>query len=268
MRSPLFLRRLFLLSAVSVIPAAVCRADLIAGAAAVPAAGVSQFDIVGEGIIASHPAGTVIPRAPGSLALAGGGAFGMTTGFLATTWDFTPKTPSVFIPDSPPAASSSFLSQTIPTVPPGPPPGIATMRTDFSATFAIDGTGLAAQPISTAYELIMIVDGFVKFDAVIDYTSSTLGLVESLAIHFAKATSGGLFITVHDTGALPDLPGDSTLTLSGFFQLQAHDSPGGSSTEIDVHPTIVTPEPGSFALGALGVAAMLVVGRRRATARR
>jgi hypothetical protein len=268
MRSPAFLRRLFLLAIFCLAPAVACRADLIAGSAAVPAAGVSQFDIVGEGIISSNAPGTAIPRFPGSLSLAGGGAFGMTTGFLATTWDFTPKTPSAFIPDSPPAASSSFLSQTIPTVPPGPPPGIATMRTDFSATFTIDGTGLAAQPISMAYDLIMIVDGSVGFDAVIDYTSSTAGLVESLAIHFAKATSGGLLITVHDSGALPDLPAFSTLTLSGFFQLQAHDSPGGSSTEIDVHPTTVTPEPGACALGTLGVATMLVLWRRRPAARR
>lgn len=262
MRSPLFLRRLFLLSAVSLIPAAACRADLIAGAAAVPAAGVSQFDIVGEGIIASHPAGTVIPRSPGSLALAGGGAFGMTTGFMATSWDFTPKTPSVFIPNSPPAISTTFLSQTIPTAPPGPPPGIATMRTDFSATFDIDATGLAAQPISMAYGLIMMVDGSVSFDAVIDYTSSTLGLLDTLAIHFARTTSGGFFTIAHDEGALPDLPGDSELILSGFFQLQVHDSPGGPSTEIDVHRR-VAPEPGALTLAVLGVAGMLVLRRRR-----
>lgn len=263
MRSPLFLRRLCFLSAVCLGPAAACRADLIAGAAAVPAGGVSQFDIVGEGIITSHPAGTAIPRAPGTLVLAGGGAFGMTTGFMATTWDFTPKTPFVFIPDSPPASSSSFLSQTIPAAPPGPPPGIATMRTDFSATFDIDATGLAAQPVSIAYNLIMIVDGSVSFDAVVNYTSSTAGLVESLAIHFAKATPGGGLFTVHDAGDLPDLPAFSTLTLSGFFQIQAHDSPGGGSTEIDVHPTTVTPEPHSLLLAGLGIVGLFVGMRRK-----
>lgn len=236
------------------------RGDFVLGAADVPGTGVFQLDIVGFGVVGSIAPGTAIPRNPGTLGLLSGGAFGTTTGFLATTWDFTPTNASVFIPNSPPAASTTFLSQTIPSPLPGPEPGLATFRSDFEATFSLDAGGLAAQSIGIAYGLTMIVDGLVNFDAVIDYTSSTEGALDTLAIHFSRATPGGYFTIVSDSGSLPALPGLSTLTLSGYFQLQVDDKPGGSSTEIDVRNV---PEPGGLALASLGILSCLCFWRRR-----
>jgi hypothetical protein len=143
----------------------------------------------------------------------------------------------------------------------GPGPGLATFRADFEGTFSLDGNGLSAHPIGIAYDLTMIVDGLVNFDAVIDYTNSTDGLVESLAIHFTRATPGGFFTKVTDTGSLPDLPAFSTVKLSGYFQLQVDDKPGGSSTQIDVHSAAV-PEPSAFILACLGIVSGLGLWRR------
>jgi PEP-CTERM motif len=246
------------------LPATIGRADFIAGSAAVPAAGVFQLEIAGPlwGVVGAIPSGTVMPRYPGSLGLLSGDPlFGTTTGFLSTSWDFSATTPSVFIPNSPPASSTTFLSQTIPPPPlPGPEPGLATFHADFEATFSLDAGGLSAHSIGIGYQLFMIVDGLVAFDAVIDYTSSTAGLVESLAIHFSRTTPGGFITTVSDTGSLPDLPGLSTLTLSGYFQLKVDDEPGGSSTEIDVHRV---PEPSTLLLACLGIVTGLGFWRRK-----
>jgi hypothetical protein len=222
-------------------------AGIISGVGSVPAGGVFQLDIVGEGVVASLPAGTAIPPLPGTLGLGGGGGSGTTTGFLAVGWGYSATKAAVIIPNSPPASSTSFLSQSLPFPLPGPPPGAATFRADFEVTFLLDAAGLAAQDIDLAYDLTMIIDGSIDFDAVIDYTSSSLGYLDTLAVHFSRSTSGGYHTVVSDIGSLPTLAGGTTLTLSGYFRMRVDDNPGGSSTELVVKGV---PEPSTLALAA------------------
>jgi hypothetical protein len=233
------------------------RADVTGGAGT----GTIDLSVAGYGSQGSvGPA--AIPRAPGSLFLGTGGPFGTTTGFMAVTWDFTPSSAEVFIPPSPPAPSTTFLSQTIPSFLPGPEPGLATLRADFSVTFVLDASGLGPTTLATAYDLIMIVDGSVAFDVSITFTNSVLGLLDTLDIHFSRTTPGGFGTTVGGSASLPAQPGGSTFTAEGFFQLQVDDNPGGSSTEIDVFHSAV-PEPTSMLLAGLGALSLLLPAARR-----
>lgn len=222
------------------------RADITGGVGS----GSLSMEIVGEGIVgAAGPSG--IPRYPGGLGLGGGGGSGSTTGFLGLSWDFTPGLASAFIPNS---LVTTFLSQSIPSPLPGPEPGKATLHGDFSVVFSIDGAGAPSTTATLGYALTMIIDGSVSFDMVVDFDSGALGALGTRSLHFARTTSGGFATLLSDSGTLPALPGGDTLTLSGTVDISVDDNPGGSATQIVVQSA---PEPGTLALAALGLGALI-----------
>lgn len=182
------------------------------------------------------------------------------TGFgtIALSYDFSPSTAKVFIPNTGPVAIASQGA-------PAPLAGAMETLAEFSVSFDIDAGGTPAAVISIAYPIVFGQSSpgmFDSFDAEIDYTSAALGFLGTSEVHFAfgAGPGGGAFTLTGLDLALPALPALDTLTLDGYFKLIADGLPGGS-TEIEVFGI---PEPTSAMLLAIGCLTVLVIRRRRA----
>jgi hypothetical protein len=147
---------------------------------------------------------------------------------------------------------------------PAPLDGAIAVRVDFSIAFAIDAGGTTATSIPIAYPIAFgqsATGMFNSFDVEIDYTSATNGFLGTLEVHFAFAGGPGGSPYYIATGAplsLPALDPLDTLTLSGFFSLEADGFPG-ASTEIEVFGI---PEPSSMVLLFVGCCGIVVLRRR------
>jgi hypothetical protein len=202
------------------------------------------------------PAGFTQYPVPTTFGFSPAGSAGFTA--MDISYLFNSEQARVIIPDTGLVAIASQGA-------PAPADDEITVRVDFSIAFSIDGAGTPATSIPIAYPIAFgqSATGMIdSFDAEVDYTSAADGFLGTSEVHFLFTGGPGgspFFIVTGATLALPALDPFDTLTLSGFFELEA-DGFSGGATEIEVFGV---PEPSTGLLMFAGCLGMAVVRRRR-----